>query len=156
MVYKALEPLRQKGYLTTYNRANDKIDFSAITVIITTHANVLGQVEALEPRDMFMDAPLLDIANSAYTPTLSLTAHASYLRLFGEGWTVTKHREQIRKLVAEAHAKGIMVRLWGIPNRPKWLRLATSFVRATSFMADALVRSNLTEIGYGRCCWKKA
>lgn len=122
MVYKALEPLRQKGYLSTYNRQTNKIVFSAITVIITTHANVLDQVEALEPRDMFLDAPLLDIGNAAYTPTLSLTAHTSYLALFGGGWTVTKHRERIRKLVSEAHAKGIMVRIWGIPNSPKWLR----------------------------------
>lgn len=124
MVNKALEPLRQKGYLTTYNRQNDRIDFSAVTVIITTHANVLDQIEALEPRDMFLDAPLLDISNAAYKPALSLTAHMSYIGLFGGGWTVTKHRERIRKLVSEAHAKGIMVRIWGIPNSPKWLRRA--------------------------------
>jgi hypothetical protein len=127
MVYEALEPLRQKGYLTTYNRQKDKIEFSAITVIITTHANALDQVEALEPRDMFLDAPLLNIGNAVYTPTLSLTAHTSYLALFGGGWTVAKHRERIRNLVSEAHAKGIMVRIWGIPNSPKWLRSALKF-----------------------------
>ena len=127
MVHNALEPLRQKGYLTTYNRQKDQIESSVITVIITTHANVLGHVEALEPRDMFLDAPLLDISNASYTPTLSPTAHMSYLGLFGAGWTVARHRERVRKLVSEAHAKGIMVRIWGIPNSPKWLRWVVRF-----------------------------
>jgi len=122
MVYKALEPLRQKGYLTTYYGQKDKMEFSAITVIITTHSNVLDQIKALDPRDMFLDAPLLEINSPAYTSTLSLTAHMPYHRTFGGSWTVTKHREKIRKLVSEAHAKGIMVRIWGIPSSPKWLR----------------------------------
>jgi len=152
MVHNALEPLRQKGYLTTYNRQKDKIEFSAITVIITTHANVLDQVEALEPRDMFLDAPLLDISNASYMPTLSPTAHMSYLGLFGGGWTIARHRERIRKLVSEAHAKGIMVRIWGIPNSPKWLRWVVRFTAPTLYAANIIFTLG---IRYGKCYWRK-
>ena len=122
MVFEALEPLRRKGYLTTYNTQTEKLDSSAITVIVTCHSNVLGLVQALETRDMFMDAPLLDIANPSFTPSISPTAHMSFLRHFGNTWLIGNHRERLRKVVDVAHEKGIMVRIWGVPNSPQWLR----------------------------------
>jgi len=122
MVSQVLEPLRRKGYLTTYNSRTDKLNFSAITVIITSHSNVLGLVKALEPRDMFMDAPLLDIENPSFTPSISPTAHMSFLRHFGNSCLIGQYREGLRKLVDGAHKKGIMVRIWGVPDSPRWLR----------------------------------
>jgi len=125
MVYKALEPLRSKGYLTTYNSQTEKLDIAFITVIITSHSNVLGLVEALKPRrDMFMDAPLLDILEntSSFTPSISPTAHMSFLRHFGNSWLIGQYRERLCKLIHAAHEKGMMVRIWGIPESPRWLR----------------------------------
>jgi hypothetical protein len=122
MVFEALEPLRRKGYLTTYNTQTEKLNSSAITVIITCHSSVLGLVQALETRDMFMDAPLLDIADPSFTSSISPTAHMSFLRHFGNTWMIGNHRERLRKVVDVAHEKGIMVRIWGVPNSPQWLR----------------------------------
>ncbi|KAF8339618.1 uncharacterized protein EI90DRAFT_3037253 [Cantharellus anzutake] len=122
MVFEALEPLRKKGYLTTYYCQTGQIHYSAITVIITTHANVFELVEALEARDMFMDAPLLNIRDPSLTPTISPTAHMSFIRHFGNGWMIGRHRQELRRLIDAAHEKGIMVRIWDVPNSPKWFR----------------------------------
>ncbi|KAH9849728.1 hypothetical protein C2E23DRAFT_896766 [Lenzites betulinus] len=121
-VLKALQPLRERGYLTTF--ANNTLTFSAVTVIGTGNSP-LEQVKALSPRDYFFDAPLTQLTdpslNTTWSPTLSPIASTDYATAVGWsgiGTIADDQKANITKFVNEAHALGIRARFWDTPAWP--------------------------------------
>jgi hypothetical protein len=72
-----LQPLREAGYLTTFD--GSVLAKSAITVVGTGNTP-LDAVVALSPRDLFYDAPLtgLNGTNVTFDSTLSPVASTDY------------------------------------------------------------------------------
>lgn len=121
-ILKALEPLRAKGFLTTF--ANGTLTPSAVTVIGTGNSPLDG-VKALEPRDYFFDAPLTQLTdpslNTTWDPTLSPIASTDYVPAVGWNGLGTISDAQlanITKFVGDAHARGIKARFWDTPGWP--------------------------------------
>ncbi|THH28074.1 hypothetical protein EUX98_g6121 [Antrodiella citrinella] len=121
-VLEALEPLRSKGYLTTF--ANGTLTQSAITVVGTGNTP-LEQVKELSPRDFFFDAPLMQLndpsLNTTWDPTLSPLASTDYevaVGWVGIGNISEAQLANITKFVGDAHSRGIKARFWDIPGWP--------------------------------------
>lgn len=125
IVNQSLSTLRSRGYLSTYNASSPSTSpptYSLLTVIGTGNTP-LSSVQALNPRDIFFDAPLGDIASSVYQPSLSPIASGSFSKLIGASWLPGgKGKSKINSLVQTAHAKGIMTRFWSTPSIPTWAR----------------------------------
>jgi hypothetical protein len=125
-VIKELEPLRSAGYLTTWNGTG--ITPGPVTVIGTGNTP-LDQIQGVDNRDYFYDAPLpyLDTTFKNITSNVSLTANWDFADVFGEVRNQTFNSTQMRTLeeqVASAHAKGIAVRYWDQPGWPVGTRNA--------------------------------
>lgn len=119
-VVKELEPLRTAGYLTTWNGSG--ITPGAVTVIGTGNTP-LNQIQGVEPRDYFYDAPIpyLGTTFSNITSNVSVMANWDFAAVFGEVRNQTFNATQMRTLeeqVATAHGKGIGVRYWDLPGWP--------------------------------------
>ncbi len=117
-----MEPLRQKGFLTTF--ANGNLTESVITVVGTGNSP-LEQVKALSPRDYFFDAPLTQLndtsLNTTFDPTLSPLASTDYgpaIGWSGIGNISETQRSNILTLVEMAHSMGIRARFWDTPGWP--------------------------------------
>lgn len=113
-ILKDLEPLRSKGYLTTYY-ANGTYVPGAVTVIGTGNSP-LAQVYALSPRDYFFDGPLTDLGNtsivSKWDATISPVASTDYEVAVGWNGTGNVTDEQVANLTRflnDAHSRGIQV-----------------------------------------------
>jgi hypothetical protein len=124
-VLRALEPLRSKGYLTTYK--NGVLRRSVITVI-GTGAAPLEAIKALSPRDLFYDAPLHALADSPagnWSPELSPLASTDWeatVGWSGIGEINDDELSKLKKLVKAAHDGGIAARFWNVPNWPNFAR----------------------------------
>ncbi|THV04861.1 hypothetical protein K435DRAFT_648394 [Dendrothele bispora CBS 962.96] len=120
-VLEALEPLRQRGYLTTFK--DGILTTSAVTVIGTGNTP-LGQVKSQSPRDLFFDAPLTglnDDPTTNYDPTLSPIASTDYevaIGWSGIGQISEAQLTNITKFVGDAHSRGIKARFWDTPGWP--------------------------------------
>lgn len=119
-VVKELEPLRAAGYLTTWNGKG--ITPGPVTVIGTGNTP-LNQIQGVDKRDYFYDAPLpyLDTTFKNITSNVSLTANWDFAAIFGEVRNQTFNATQMQILeeqVATAHSKGIAVRYWDQPGWP--------------------------------------
>ncbi|VDB86508.1 unnamed protein product [Peniophora sp. CBMAI 1063] len=118
-VLEALEPLRSAGYLTTASEGN--VTLSAVTVVGTGNTPLEG-VQALEPRDIFFDAPLQSLNSSVnWGPALSPIASTDYETVIGWsgiGSINDTARAAIEQLVDEAHSFGIAARFWDTPGWP--------------------------------------
>ncbi|TKA24635.1 hypothetical protein B0A50_06395 [Salinomyces thailandicus] len=125
-VLRALEPLRQANYLTTYK--DNTLTSGPITVIGTGNTP-LPQVQAANPRDAFYDAklPLLSTTQSNLDPSVAPLASTSFGRQFGEvrGLTLNATQTQIlHEQISVAHSKGMDVRYWDQPEWPVGTRNA--------------------------------
>jgi len=121
-VIEAVEPLRQRGFLTTFS--NGSLIKSAVTVVGTGNTP-LKQVKALSPRDYFFDAPLLQLndssLNTTFDSTLSPIASTDYgiaIGWNGIGNISEVQRNAILSLVQMAHSRGILSRFWDTPGWP--------------------------------------
>ncbi|KAK1232710.1 hypothetical protein PQX77_004186 [Marasmius sp. AFHP31] len=121
-VVKALEPLRELGYLTTFSDGNLKK--SAVTVVGTGNTPLDG-VKELSPRDVFFDAPLTSLtdtsSNTTWDATLSPLASTNYA--VAVGWSGIGNISEaqlanITQFVGDAHSRGITARFWGTPGWP--------------------------------------
>jgi hypothetical protein len=117
-VLSALEPLRQKQYLSS----SDGETFTSRPVtVIGTGNTPLAVVEYMLPRYAFFDAPvhLLNTEFSNITAQISPIASTDFANVFGDVRTGLgeKELEVLKKQVGEAHEKGIKVRYW---NQPSW------------------------------------
>ncbi|KAJ4490968.1 hypothetical protein J3R30DRAFT_3277281 [Lentinula aciculospora] len=119
-VLKALEPLRQLNYLTTF--ANDTLTVSVITAVGTGNTPLNG-IKALSPRDVFFDAPLtgLDDPNTSFNVTLSPIASTDYEPAIGWpgiGNISEAQAGNLIKFINDAHSRGIKARFWDTPGWP--------------------------------------
>ncbi|KAK5728430.1 hypothetical protein LTR15_001566 [Elasticomyces elasticus] len=129
-VVKALQPLRDAGYLTTYN--GTAVTPGPVTVIGTGNTplnQVQGIGNATHPRDYFYDAPIptLGTTFSNITADVSPIASTAFSAQFGQVRNETLNGTQLALLesqVATAHAKGIAVRYWDQPGFPVTTRNA--------------------------------
>jgi len=116
-VVKALQPLRAAGYLTTYN--GTAVTPGPVTVIGTGNTP-LDQVQPVQHRDYFYDAPIpyLTTTFANITRAVSPIASTDFGAVFGNVRAETLNATQLATLeaqVAAAHAKGIMTRYWDQP-----------------------------------------
>lgn len=119
---KELSPLRKKGYLTTF--ANGTLKQGVITVV-GTGSTSLDSVKALEPRDFFYDAPLMQLTdpslNTTWDPTISPLASCDYAEAVnwnGLGNISEAQLANLTRFVGDAHARGIKARFWDTPEWP--------------------------------------
>ena len=127
-VVKALEPLRQRGYLSSVNASSTAVNYGAITVIGTGNTP-LEQVQPVKNRDYFYDAPIptLNSSFSNITALVSPIASTNFPAQFGtlsntSGVFNATQLERLKAQVAVAHGKGIKVRYWELPAWPVSLR----------------------------------
>lgn len=119
-VVKALQPLRDLGYLTTVNGST--VTSGPVTVIGTGNTP-LNQVQGVNQRDYFFDGPLATL-NSTFTnitASVSPIASVSFSSQFGQVRTESLNSTQLallRSQLAVAHSKGILTRYWDQPGWP--------------------------------------
>lgn len=122
-VVNALQPLRDRGYLSYVNESDTSIHNRPVTVI-GTGDTPLPYLLARPNRDYFFDAPLA-MLNSTFVPTLSPLASASLRATIG--WTgifeaTSVQRGNISTIVDQAHANNLKVRFWDNPTWPLFAR----------------------------------
>ncbi|KAG6354565.1 hypothetical protein INS49_004583 [Diaporthe citri] len=126
-VIEALQPLRDAGYLTTYDGTT--VTQGPVTVIGTGNTP-LSQVQGVAPRDYFWDAPIpllaLTFANitSDVSPIASTNFNLVFPGVRGAGGFNDLQKTLLAAQVAVAHAKGIKVRYWDQPGWPVGTRNA--------------------------------
>ena len=119
-VIQALSPLREGGWLTKF--ANGSVTPGAVTVIGTGNTP-LDQVQGVDSRDYFYDAPLalLNVTFSNITAEVSPIASTDFAAVFGEvrgtGFNDSQ-LETLRGQIATARGRGIGVRYWDQPGWP--------------------------------------
>lgn len=118
-VIDALAQFRSLDLLTTFNSTSGKLTTRPLTITCTGNCD-LALVSGQWPvRDIFLDAPLEDIANPIYTSEVTLMASTSFKRMFGwlDSFDVGADKAQvIGELVSAARAKGIKTRFWETPR----------------------------------------
>jgi hypothetical protein len=117
-VLSALQPLRERGYITTFD-SNGTFTLGPLVVVGTGNTPLAG-IQALSPRDVFFDAPLIAL-NSTFDITLSPLASTDYevaVGWSGIGNINSTQLAAIQKYVADAHALGIRARFWDTPGWP--------------------------------------
>lgn len=141
-VIDALEPLRQKGYLTTVKDGKTITD-GAVTVI-GTGETPLDMVAPVKDRDYFFDAPLADLNDPKYsdiTGLVSPIASTDFEAAVGKITVDTDpilNDDQLRVLrdqIATANKRGIGARYWNTPYWP---------VRQRNLVWRALLREGVT------------
>lgn len=125
-VIEALAPLRDAGYLTSYN--GSAVVSGPVTVIGTGNTP-LDQVQGVSPRDYFWDGPLptLGTTYSNITKDVSPIASTAFSAQFGNVKSRelnSTQSELLHSQIATAHAKGIAVRYWDLPGWPVGTRNA--------------------------------
>lgn len=127
-VVRALQPLRDAGYLTTLNATGALVP-GPVTVVGTGNTP-LDQVQGVAPRDYFYDAPLPTLATAFANITADVSPIAStdfavqFPDVRGNGGLTDAQLAQLGEQVAVAHAKGILVRYWDLPGWPVGTRNA--------------------------------
>ncbi|KAJ7110123.1 hypothetical protein C8R44DRAFT_935479 [Mycena epipterygia] len=127
-VLSALQPLRERGYLTTCV-SNGTCTTGAITVVGTGNTPLDG-IQALSPRDVFFDAPLTgkfpsNTLNATFDVALSPLASTDYevaIGWSGIGNISDAQLATVQKLVADAHGLNIRARFWDTPGYPIFAR----------------------------------
>ena len=127
-VLAALEPLRQKGYLSSIAPGSTTISSAPVTVVGTGNTP-LDQIAPLDTRDVFFDAFLPNLTLSSYniTSLISPIASTDFAAVFGkvssvDGVLNSTQQETLQTQVSAAHDKGILVRYWDLPAWPISLR----------------------------------
>lgn len=126
-VVKALQPLRDAGYLTDFN--DGTVTPGAITVIGTGNTP-LNLVQGVSPRDYFWDAPIPTLATtyinitSDVSPIASTDFAVQFPGVRGNTGLSALQLAVLQQQVLVAHARGIMVRYWDQPGWPVGTRNA--------------------------------
>jgi hypothetical protein len=117
-VVRALEPLRSQNYLS---RVNGSVIIPGPVTVIGTGNTPLKLVSEAPVRDYFYDGPLLKLDSEGITRAISPVASCQFSAAVGElkGRSLdVSQRALVGKQIADAHAKGIMVRYWDLPSWP--------------------------------------
>ncbi|KAG9247850.1 hypothetical protein BJ878DRAFT_453627 [Calycina marina] len=120
VVIKALQPLRDLGYLSTVNGTHFT---SGPVTVLGTGNTPLNQVQPVAIRDYFWDAqiPTLNTTFANITSLVSPIASTDFEANFGPVLGTSLNETQLQLLrdqVAYSHAKGIKVRYWDQPGWP--------------------------------------
>lgn len=124
-VIEALEPLREKGYLTTL-KGGKNITNGAVT-IIGTGETPLDMVAPVSDRDYFFDAPLAELNDPKYADITGLVSPIASTDFEAAVGKITIDTEpvladdQLRALrdqIATAKKRGIGARYWNTPYWP--------------------------------------
>lgn len=124
-VIETLEPLRQKGYLTTV-KGGESIIPGAVTVI-GTGETPLNMVAPVKDRDYFFDAPLAELNDPKYsniTNLVSPIASTDFEAVVGKITIDTEpilddHQiKPLRVQIATAKQRGVGARYWNTPYWP--------------------------------------
>lgn len=122
-VLQALEPLRSAGFLSTAHGST--LTLGPVLVVGTGNTPLAG-IQALEPRDVFFDAPLTAL-NDTFTPVLSPLASTDWATAVGWsgiGNMTDQQRANMTKFIQDAHSRGIRSRFWDTPGWPISARYA--------------------------------
>ena len=122
-VVEALQPLRDRGYLSYVNATDVSINSRQVTVIGTGNTP-LNYLLARPDRDYFFDAPLAAL-NSTFVPTLSPLASTSLKAHIGWNGVFAATASQLGNMTAlvdQAHEQGLTTRFWENPTWPKFAR----------------------------------
>lgn len=120
-VVRALQPLRDAGYLTTYNGTT--VTPGPVTVVGTGNTP-LDQVQGVAPRDFFYDAPIPTLATTFANITADVSPIAStdfavqFPDVLSNSGFTDEQLALLKAQVAVAHDKGILVRYWDLPGWP--------------------------------------
>ncbi|KAJ5926999.1 hypothetical protein N7516_008772 [Penicillium verrucosum] len=124
-VIAALEPLREKGYLTTVKDGKD-VTNGPVTVI-GTGETPFDMVAPVKDRDYFFDAPLADLNDPKYadvTGVISPVASTDFQKAVGKITVDTDpilsadQLKALRDQIATANERGIGARYWNTPYFP--------------------------------------
>lgn len=120
-VVAALAPLRDAGYLTTYNGTG--VTSGPVTVIGTGNTPQSNFTDATQFRDYFFDADLSKLGDeqSNITAAISPVASTQFTKYVGEINGTSFNETQlgvVREQVGRAREKGIMARYWDTPGWP--------------------------------------
>lgn len=123
-VSQELQPLRDAGYLTTFNGTN--MNYGPVTVIGTGNTP-LYMVQDNSERDIFFDAQLqeLDSSQGNVTADVSPIASTDFIASLGGSINTTFSSNQlgvVQRLIAHASDKGIGARFWNTPAWPISIR----------------------------------
>lgn len=122
-VVDALQPLRDRGYLSYVNESDTRINSRQVTVI-GTGVTPLNYLLERPNRDYFIDAPLAAL-NSTFVPTLSPLASTSLRTSIGWTGIMAASNTQLSNmtsLIEQAHSQGLAVRFWDNPTWPIFAR----------------------------------
>lgn len=119
VVQEQLEPLRQRGMLTSWDGTTKTITQRPITVVGTGNTPFEMIIANSTYRDIFFDAPL-DQLNSTYSPENSYYASVSFQEgvgkfLFRPSWSQTR---RVKSQIAAASRYGLKARYWDTPSWP--------------------------------------
>ncbi|CAI7577603.1 unnamed protein product [Penicillium crustosum] len=124
-VIAALEPLREKGYLTTVKDGKN-VTNGPVTVI-GTGETPFDMVAPIKDRDYFFDAPLADLDDPKYanvTGVISPVASTDFQEAVGKITVDTDpilsddQLKALRGQIATANERGIGARYWNTPYFP--------------------------------------
>jgi hypothetical protein len=124
-VIAALEPLREKGYLTTVK--DGKTITNGPVTIIGTGETPLDMVAPIKDRDYFFDAPLANLSDPKYaniTGIVSPVASTDFQEAVGKIAVDTdpiladEQLKALREQITTANERGIGARYWNTPYFP--------------------------------------
>ncbi len=118
-VQEQLEPLRERGMLTSWNGDTKAITQRPVTVVGTGYAPFDLIVANTTYRDVFFDAPL-DQLSDKYTPENSFYASCSFLTAVGIFWLRPSSSQvaQVKSQIEAASRRGLISRYWDAPDWP--------------------------------------
>ena len=122
-VVEQLEPLRSRGWLTTFD--NGELKLGPVTVVGSGNTP-FDQIVANDTyRDVFYDVPLDRLPDSNFNTTNSWYASVSLKEAVGQVWLDGFNPDQLRTVktqIQAAHEQGLKVRYWELPSWPISIR----------------------------------
>jgi len=115
LILSALDPLRSKGYLTTWTSNSNMITPGPLTIVASGNARYEEVTSNTSYRDIFLDAPLSSISDPKYNTTNSYYASISLKQAVGYLWGGKFSSSQlqiIKKQIKAARDKGLKPRYW--------------------------------------------
>ncbi|TPX06933.1 uncharacterized protein E0L32_011157 [Thyridium curvatum] len=122
-VMEQLEPLRSRGWLTYFE--NGTVHYGPVTVVGTGNTPFDVLVANATYRDVFFDAPLDKLQDSAYDHTNSFYSSVSFGSSIGRVWFGGMAQSQLGKVrtqLMEAANRGLKPRYWDLPAWPVSIR----------------------------------
>lgn len=132
-VLEQVEPLRERGFLSTFE--DGQVKYGPVTLVGSGNTPFDVVVENGTYRYAFFDAPLQSLEDSPYNSTNSYYASVALRRGLGIvwfGWFRQSQLQTMQPQLDEAHARSLKARYWSLPSWPIRVRNAvwTTLVEA--------------------------